>query len=636
DKGVLIPRLTTAQRLLINNPAIGLLVFDSNEGSFFFYDGIEWKNLSSGGQVWTQTGSNIHLADSTNKVGVGTSAPQNKLVVQGDATTGIDEAIFAVVSPAGDTLFAVYPEGTRVYVKDDPTKATGNRGGFAVGGFSLSKGTTTNEYLRITPDSVRIFVADDPALKASGNRGGFAVGGFSLSKGALTNEYLRVTPDSVRIYIEDTTGLKASGNRGGFAVGGFSLSKGINDSLFLFSDRTGFNVTYLSQTERDAIANPRISSIIFNTTDSCLQIFLGYWESIWCTPMGCIYPAVATQPVNDTAVGVPAMFACSANGSKIYYKWQETTDGGSTWKMLSNGGTSPVYSGCYSDTLIISNIPYNYLGYQYRCYVSNACGNEISSPAMLTNCYAPFITSQPVDDSIICLSNGESISFSLSATGGYLLYEWQESTDGGTVWNYVTDGGSNPAYSGAHTYNLIISNIPNYTGNKYRCIISNPCDSTISSVATINSGTQIGDDCGGGIVFYIDGSNYSYISKTSDEGNVVWGCDGTQIPGAEGSAVGTGEQNTIDIEAGCATAGIAADLCANLVYNGYDDWFLPSFDELYQLYLSKEIVGGFSANSYWSSTEVSSWSAYTRNFFTGLWTSVPKNNSVRVRCIRKD
>ncbi|MFH1315702.1 MAG: hypothetical protein ABIH67_04905, partial [Candidatus Uhrbacteria bacterium] len=74
----------------------------------------------------------------------------------------------------------------------------------------------------VTPDSVRIFVEDDPATKATGSKGGFAVGGFSLSKG-VTNEYLRVTPDSVRVYIEDTTGLKASGNRGGFAVGGFSL-----------------------------------------------------------------------------------------------------------------------------------------------------------------------------------------------------------------------------------------------------------------------------------------------------------------------------------------------------------------------------------------------------------------------------
>ncbi|MBI4649322.1 MAG: hypothetical protein HY738_22670, partial [Bacteroidia bacterium] len=187
-KGMLVPRLTTIQRNAISNPATGLLVFDNDELSFFFYNGTEWINLSSGGNIWTKTGSNVYLADSTNKVGVGTSTPTNKFIVKGDAATGVNEAIFAVVNANGDTIFAAYPQGARIYV------------------------------------------ADDPALKAAGSRSGFAVGGFSLTKGALTNEYLRVTPDSVRIYIEDTTGLKASGNRGGFAVGGFSLSKGINDS----------------------------------------------------------------------------------------------------------------------------------------------------------------------------------------------------------------------------------------------------------------------------------------------------------------------------------------------------------------------------------------------------------------------
>jgi len=67
---------------------------------------------------------------------------------------------------------------------------------------------------------------------------------------------------------------KATGSKGGFAVGGYSLSKGVVDSLYMYSDRLGFNVTFLTEAERDSIANPRISSIIFNTTDSCLQIYL--------------------------------------------------------------------------------------------------------------------------------------------------------------------------------------------------------------------------------------------------------------------------------------------------------------------------------------------------------------------------
>lgn len=45
DKGVLIPRLTTAQRTAITAPATGLLVFDTDVNCFFFYDGSMWASL---------------------------------------------------------------------------------------------------------------------------------------------------------------------------------------------------------------------------------------------------------------------------------------------------------------------------------------------------------------------------------------------------------------------------------------------------------------------------------------------------------------------------------------------------------------------------------------------------------------
>jgi hypothetical protein len=82
-----------------------------------------------------------------------------------------------------------------------------------------------------------------------------------------------------------------------------------------------------------------------------------------------------------------------------------------------------------------------------------------------------------------------------------------------------------------------------------------------------------------------------------------WGCYGIFI-GADGTAIGTGNQNTINITARCSAAGIAARLCADLVEGGYSDWFLPSKDELNKLYLNRVAIGGFSNADYWSSTEV--------------------------------
>ncbi|MBU0764988.1 MAG: tail fiber domain-containing protein, partial [Bacteroidetes bacterium] len=123
--------------------------------------------------------------------------------VKGAPTAAGNDALFSVQNPDGDTVFAVYSEGVRIYVADDPAaKTTGSRSGFAVGGFSLSKGIT-NEYLHVSPDSVRIYVEDTiGGGKAAGSKGGFAVGGFSLSKG-LTDEYFTVTDATTQVFVND-------------------------------------------------------------------------------------------------------------------------------------------------------------------------------------------------------------------------------------------------------------------------------------------------------------------------------------------------------------------------------------------------------------------------------------------------
>ncbi len=205
-KGLLVPRMTTIQRNAITSPATGLLVFDTNTNEFFYYTGTAWTNLSYG-QLWSRNGSYVYLTNTDENVGIGVTAPDNKLLVKADATTGIDESIFAVLNSNGDTVFAVYQEGVRIWVNDaGGTKANGSRGGFAVGGFSPTKLGVTNEYLRVTPDSVRIYIDDSyiPA-KANGSRGGFAVGGFSPAKGTPTRNYLFVQDDSTRVYVADST-----------------------------------------------------------------------------------------------------------------------------------------------------------------------------------------------------------------------------------------------------------------------------------------------------------------------------------------------------------------------------------------------------------------------------------------------
>ncbi|PLX14593.1 MAG: hypothetical protein C0599_18510, partial [Salinivirgaceae bacterium] len=157
------------------------------------------------------------------RYGVGTASPFAKLTVQGDATIAPDEPLFEVKNAAGDVIFAVYENEVKVNFKET---AKGVKGGFAVGGLSGTKANPV-EYLRITPDSVRIYI-NDTAVK--GVKGGFAVGGLSGTKGG--NQYFKLDDESASIYLKQP----AKGVKGGFAVGGLSGTKGSEDYLTIERD----------------------------------------------------------------------------------------------------------------------------------------------------------------------------------------------------------------------------------------------------------------------------------------------------------------------------------------------------------------------------------------------------------------
>lgn len=54
-----------------------------------------------------------------------------------------------------------------------------------------------------------------------------------------------------------------------------------------------------------------------------------------------------------------------------------------------------------------------------------------------------------------------------------------------------------------------------------------------------------------------------------------------------------------------------------LTVNNYNDWFLPSKDQLNKLWINRFTIGGLDGNYYWSSTEASSNDAFLQNFRNG-------------------
>jgi len=152
---------------------------------------------------------------------------------------------------------------------------------------------------------------------------------------------------------------------------------------------------------------------------------------------------------------------------------------------------------------------------------------------------------------------------------------------------------------------------------------------------------KIGDKGpGGGYVFYDKGNSkggWRYLETApSDILDAKWGCFGKSIPGASGTAIGTGKVNTAAIIRSCSEQEIAAKEAAGYRGGGKNDWFLPSKDELDLMYknLKKNGVGGFSLDGYWSSSADDARLAWWQSFDGGDQYKELKEGEIRVRPVR--
>jgi hypothetical protein len=158
----------------------------------------------------------------------------------------------------------------------------------------------------------------------------------------------------------------------------------------------------------------------------------------------------------------------------------------------------------------------------------------------------------------------------------------------------------------------------------------------------------IGDIRDGGVVFWLDGNGGGLVCAFSDFSNLrLWGCHDTDLsnvpnvpynypnpPTGFGAEIGDGIDNTNNILNDCPSAPTA--LAARFLG---PEWFLPSANELNQMYINKttlEAVAGFSAFSlfYWSSSEISTNNAWLQWFDNGFQASVNKYTQNYVRAVR--
>jgi hypothetical protein len=155
---------------------------------------------------------------------------------------------------------------------------------------------------------------------------------------------------------------------------------------------------------------------------------------------------------------------------------------------------------------------------------------------------------------------------------------------------------------------------------------------------------------GGGIVFMTPSTpgNTSGLfyeaapstwSSSSGDPTSAWCNNDADLLGVPSTVAGTGAMDgaaKTTVMLGVCTSG-AANLADayRVTVNGvvYGDWFLPSKGEMNQMYVNKSAIGGFSADSYWSSSEGGDTFAWVQNF-SGSQYNDGKGSTYYVRPVR--